>query len=101
MKIKDLPKFTRPREKLKAKGPQSLSDFELLQALIGSGNKQSDVTKIAKEVKNLLQKYGASITYAQLEKINGLGSPRIALNGPNFCHTIQKQKPKAEAKSMV
>jgi DNA repair protein RadC len=78
MKIKDLPKFTRPREKIKFKGPQSLSDFELLQALIGSGNKQADVTKIAKEVKNLLQKYGVDITYSQLEKINGLGAARIA-----------------------
>lgn len=78
MKIKDLPKFTRPREKLKAKGSQSLSDFELLQALIGSGNKQSDVTKIAKEVKNLLQGYGVDVTYSQLEKINGLGAAKIA-----------------------
>lgn len=78
VRIKDLPKITRPREKLKAKGPESLSDFELLQAVIGSGNKQSDVTKIAKEVKELIQKHGANITYSQLERINGLGAARIA-----------------------
>jgi DNA repair protein RadC len=39
-KVKDLDKRDRPREKLQAKGPAALSDFELLQALIGRGNAQ-------------------------------------------------------------
>jgi len=67
----------RPREKLKAKGSAVLSDFELLQALIGSGNKHVDVSKIAKDAQKLLQKHGASTTYDQLEKIAGLGSAKI------------------------
>jgi len=34
LKIKDLPKIERPREKLIAKGPQNLKDEELLAILL-------------------------------------------------------------------
>lgn len=67
----------RPREKLQAKGAAILSDFELLQALIGSGNKYADVGKIAKNTLKLLQKYGANITYEQLQQVSGMGPARI------------------------
>lgn len=77
MNIKQKQKDDRPREKLKRKGPAALSDFELLQALIGSGNKQADVVKIAKNTQKLLQKYGADISYEQLEQITGLGAAKI------------------------
>ncbi|MEX2014829.1 MAG: DNA repair protein RadC [Candidatus Saccharimonadales bacterium] len=77
MRIKDTDKKDRPREKLKAKGAVALSDFELLQALIGSGNKQTDVSTIARATQKLLQKHGADITYEQLEQITGLGSAKI------------------------
>lgn len=76
-KLNDLDKFNRPREKLQAKGPAALSDFELLQALIGSGNKQADVSKIAKETLKLLQIHGAEITYKQLEEVTGMGTAKI------------------------
>ncbi len=66
-----------PREKLKAKGPSTLSDFELLQALIGSGNKQSDVSQIARGVLKLFKQHGADITYEQLGQIKGLGPANI------------------------
>lgn len=78
MKIQNISKIDRPREKLKSKGPSSLSDFELLQTLIGSGNKHVDVTKIAQTVKTTLQSHGTDITYNQLEKIKGLGSAKIS-----------------------
>jgi DNA repair protein RadC len=77
MRMKDRNKQDRPREKLQAKGAQALSDFELLQALIGSGNKQADVSTIARNTKKLLQKHGADITYEQLESVTGLGSAKI------------------------
>ena len=67
----------RPREKLQAKGAQALSDFELLQALIGSGNKQVDVSKIAKDTLKLFQDFGANISYEQLKQVSGLGPARI------------------------
>lgn len=76
-KLSDLPKIDRPREKLKAKGPAALSDFELLQALVGSGNKQADVTKIASDIKKILQKHGSTISYEQLDQVTGLGAAKI------------------------
>lgn len=75
--IRDIAKSDRPREKLHAKGAVALSDFELLQALIGSGNKQADVSVIAKATQKLLQKHGADITYEQLQQVTGLGPARI------------------------
>jgi DNA repair protein RadC len=76
-KILTMPKNNRPREKLQAKGPAALSDFELLQALIGSGNAQADVSKIARDALKLLKKNGADITYEQLDMVTGLGNAKI------------------------
>lgn len=59
------------------KGARALSDFELLQALIGSGNKQADVSKIAAETLKLFQKYGVDITYEQLQEVTGMGAAKI------------------------
>jgi DNA repair protein RadC len=77
MKINELKKEDRPREKLKIKGPSALSDFELLQALIGSGNKQTSVGQIAHAAQKLIQKHGVGISYEQLEQITGLGAAKI------------------------
>ena len=76
-KVLDLNVQDRPREKLLTKGPASLSDFELLQALIGSGNKQSDVGKIARDTLKLFKHCGANVTYEDLQKVSGLGPARI------------------------
>lgn len=78
VKIQNLNEHDRPREKLQTKGAAALSDFELLQALIGSGNKHVDVTTIAKNTHKLLQKHGANITYAQLEQVTGMGEAKIS-----------------------
>lgn len=76
-KLHDIRKDDRPREKLQNKGPAALSDFELLQALIGSGNAQADVSKIARDTLKLLQKHGADISYEHLKEVTGLGPARI------------------------
>lgn len=75
--MSDKRKSDRPREKLQGKGPAALSDFELLQALIGSGNARADVTKIAKDTLKLFQKHGADLTYEQLQEVKGMGAARI------------------------
>ena len=67
----------RPREKLQIKGASALSDFELLQALIGSGNKQADVSKIARETLKLIKASGAGVSYDELAKVTGLGLAKI------------------------
>lgn len=67
----------RPREKLQAKGAAALSDFELLQAMIGSGNAQADVSKIARDTLKLLRTHGADITHDQLKQVTGMGTAKI------------------------
>lgn len=73
MKISDRQKADRPREKLQAKGAAALSDYELLMAIIGSGNAQADVTKIAREVQKLLKEKGSELAYDDLLTIRSLG----------------------------
>ena len=72
-KMSDRRKDLRPREKLQAKGAESLSDYELLMAIIGSGNAQADVTKIARDVQKLLKEKGSALTYDDLLGVKSLG----------------------------
>ena len=73
MKMSDRRKDLWPREKLQARGAEGLSDYELLMAIIGSGNKQADVSKIARDIKKLLANKSGDITYDDLMNIVGLG----------------------------
>lgn len=75
MRISDRQKHDRPREKLQAKGAEALSDYELLMAIIGSGNKQADVTIIAKNVLKLFKTEGG-ISYQLLAKVDGIGAAK-------------------------
>jgi len=71
-RIHDLPPADRPREKLQQKGVAALSDFELLEVLIGSGTKDADVGQIAKKIQKLLQKGADSLSYESLTAIKGV-----------------------------
>ena len=71
-RIHQLPLADRPREKLQRKGVAALSDFELLEVLIGSGTKGADVGFIAKKIQKLLQKGADSLTYESLTAIKGV-----------------------------
>ena len=73
VKMSDRRKDLRPREKLQARGAESLSDYELLMAIIGSGNAQADVTKIARDVRKLLAEKGSVLTYEDLLGVKSLG----------------------------
>lgn len=75
--MSDRHKLDRPREKLQAKGASALSDFELLQALIGSGNAQADVSKIARDTLKVIKENGANVTYEQLAAVTGMGAAKI------------------------
>ena len=78
MKMSDRRKDLRPREKLQSRGAQSLSDYELLMAIIGSGTKQADVTKIAKDVQNLIAKKGSELIYDDLLAVKSLGPAKAS-----------------------
>ena len=77
MKIKDLPKSDRPREKLVAKGAENLKDSELLAILLRIGKAGKNVIEIASQI---LSKYSKKrllqMTYQDLVKIGGIDSAK-------------------------
>jgi DNA repair protein RadC len=76
--MSDRAKTDRPREKLQSKGASSLSDYELLMAIIGSGNAQADVTKIARDVRKVISEKGSELTYEDLLTVKSLGPAKAA-----------------------
>ena len=77
VKISDRRKDLRPREKLQAKGAEALSDYELLMAIIGSGNAQADVTKIARDLLKLLRQE-RFLAKERVQSIVGIGEAKAA-----------------------
>ena len=65
--------YERPREKLQHSGVTALTNAELLQVIIGSGGPKTPVAKIARQVNQLLNRLDATIDYASLTKISGMG----------------------------
>jgi len=75
MKLKDQPLSERPRERLRDKGPDSLSNGELIAILLRTGLKGTNVVEIGKE---LMQKFGnldglARAPWKELAKVRGIG----------------------------
>jgi DNA repair protein RadC len=75
MKLKDQPASERPRERLREKGPDSLSPGELIAILLRTGLKGSNVVEIGR---NLVQQYGsmhnlAKLSWEELAKEPGIG----------------------------
>ena len=77
--IKEWAKDDRPREKLRMKGPETLSDSELLAILITNGTRQKTALDLAKEVlqlgKNNLSELG-KLTVQDLMKVKGIGEAK-------------------------
>lgn len=79
-KIKDLPKFKRPREKLFEKGTDALKDHELLGILLRSGYQGKSALEVAKRIlrtKKLDEL--AELSPTELAKIKGVGESRAAI----------------------
>jgi DNA repair protein RadC len=78
VKIKDLPKHKRPREKLSEKGAENLSDAELLAILIRTGRAGKSALDIAKDA---LRKYPLSkmltISKNDLLSIKGIEATKV------------------------
>lgn len=72
-KIKDLPEFSRPREKLKEKGADALSDTELIAIILGSGNKGQDVMTISSKIAKLIADNNGRISFDTLSNVEGVG----------------------------
>ena len=74
VKIKDLPKVDRPREKLIQKGPQNLKDEELLAILLGTGVEGKNALEVARQIlKKYSKKRLLKMKYEDLSKIKGIG----------------------------
>jgi len=79
-KVKDLPIADRPREKLLLRGPQNLTDAELLAILLRTGTKGKSVISMAQEIINKHMNLAqlASKSSADLIKTSGVGKDKAA-----------------------
>jgi DNA repair protein RadC len=80
MGVKDLPLDDRPREKLMLRGPQNLSDAELIAILLRTGKKGKSVISLAQEMVSVHRNLTilASKTLSDLTKIGGIGKDKAA-----------------------
>ncbi len=80
MNVKDLPLDDRPREKMLLRGPQSLSDAELLAVLLRTGTKGKSVITISQELiaENENLAVLASKHQSHFTKKEGIGNDKAA-----------------------
>ncbi|MEK7577512.1 MAG: DNA repair protein RadC [Patescibacteria group bacterium] len=79
VKIKDLPRVDRPREKLLKYGPAKLSTTELLAILLCTGIKGVNVIELSNKILKLVGTENIQhIAIADLRKIKGLGPVKCA-----------------------
>lgn len=77
MKIKDLPKIDRPREKLEKYGPERLSDSELLAILLRTGSEGINVVELANKIMKKFSGVGlAKASAKELKNTFGLGAAK-------------------------
>lgn len=57
---------------MQRKGAQALSDFELLEVMIGSGNSQADVGNIAKQLQRVLRQSTNALSLDKLMELRGV-----------------------------
>jgi len=78
-RIKDLPEFSRPREKLEEKGVEALLDYELVAAIIGSGGGDGrDVRSLSRKVVNLIKEKKGDLSFEELTEIEGIGPAKAS-----------------------
>ena len=73
VKIKDIPKIDRPRERFLQKGADALSKSDLLAILLGSGIKGKNVKQLSEHILKKFSKNFLNITFDDLLEISGIG----------------------------
>ena len=76
--IKELPAHDRPREKLKERGASSLTDEELVAAILGRGVEGQDLRTISRSVAKLIRQYRENLTVEHLTTVRGMGLAKAA-----------------------
>jgi DNA repair protein RadC len=71
--IKEMPEHSRPREKLRENGVASLTDEELVAAILGMGTAGMDVRTMSRQVVGLLREHRESLTLDHLISVQGVG----------------------------
>lgn len=77
-RIKDLPEFSRPREKLKERSASALSDTELIAVILGSGSKGQDVLSLSSKVAKLMAENKGNLSLKELSDIEGIGPAKAS-----------------------
>jgi len=72
-RIRDLAPVDRPREKLRTKGPQALSDVELLAVLLGSGSHRASVLDVSAKILRTFEGRLEQANLEGLQSIRGVG----------------------------
>lgn len=75
-KLKDTPKFARPREKFLEKGPDALIDAELLAIVLGNGIKGTNVKVLAQKIIHKFSRNLLNATVEDLKQIKGIGQAK-------------------------
>ena len=78
IKLKEMPSFSKPRERAMEVGVSNLADYELLAIVLGTGSKELDVLDLAKQLmieggslNNIL-----SMTVSELKVFKGIGNAK-------------------------
>ena len=79
VKIKDLPPEERPREKLLTRGPQALTDAELLAILIRTGTRELSALDLAEELLKRFDSFKgmAGRSLEEFMRIKGLKGAKV------------------------
>jgi len=76
VKIKDIPKIDRPRERFLQKGADALSKSDLLAILLGSGIRGKNVKQLSEYIIKKSGKNFLNITVNDLLEISGIGQAK-------------------------
>lgn len=71
--IKNISESDRPREKMVRKGPEALSNLELLAVLLGSGIRGKGVLEVARDILKVTEGKVDRISLDNLQRIDGVG----------------------------
>jgi len=69
----------KPREKILAKGPMALKDWELTALLLGSGSRDKNVMQLAQDLVELMDRENNQLTREKLEGLKGIGSAKASM----------------------
>jgi DNA repair protein RadC len=77
-RMKDVSTHDRPREKIRTRGPASLTNTELIAAILGSGGPGKDVRVISHELASIIAEHSEDLSYDDLCSIRGLGPAKAS-----------------------